>query len=280
MKLIYTLSAGRTGTAFLAELFARNFQDAEVHHERLNYDAFGVDIPDLSHLSLFNSRGNIQKVQHFWKKKLARILESNVHVYAETSHVLMKAGLVENAVRLCRGHELHFVRLRRAPVPTLLSYERRGDFLNKSSQWLWYLDDAYPRNFIKPEAFRRFGIHGLRLWYLVEIEFRAAYYRERYQDAEGVFFHEADIDQLNDSNQAAAILSALHGEHSPESVIVPPKINASQDSESPTPEQLRFLHKMVDATKNMEPWATAREYVSQGVDPFFPNVPSAKDNIA
>ncbi len=271
MKLIFTLSAGRTGTAFLAELLARNLPEAEVHHERIGYDTFGVDTPDLSHLALFNSRGNIQKVQRFWKKKFGRILNSHVDVYAETSHVLMKAGLVENAVNLCRGHELHFIRLRRALVPTLLSYERRGDFLNKSSQWIWYLDDDYPRLFIKPDKFRRFGLHGLRLWYLMEVEFRAAYYKERYQGVPGVYFHKADIDELNDVNKAAAILSALHGQHRTEGVVVPGKKNVSEASKTPDADHLRVLEKLVAGARSLDPRATAREYVSQGVDPFFPD---------
>jgi hypothetical protein len=270
MKLIFTLSAGRTGTAFLAELFVRNFPGAEVYHERMGYDAFGVDTPDLSHLTLFNSRGNILKVQRFWEQKLGRILRSPVDVYAETSHVLMKAGLVENAVRLCRGHELHFIRLRRAAVPTLLSYERRGDFLNKGNQWLWYLDEGYPRNFIKPEVFRQFGLHGLGLWYLMEVDFRAAYYEERHQGNPGVFFHETDIDDLNNPARVAALLSAVHGEHHSDGVEIPGKKNVSKALEPPDPEHLRALEKLVAGTKSLKPRATAREYVLAGVDPFAP----------
>ncbi len=128
MKLVFTLSAGRTGTAFLAELFAQNLLEAEVHHERVGFDSFGVDTPEVSDLMLYNNRGNVRKVQKFWERKLSRILRSRVDTYVETSHVLMKAGLVENSVRLCQGHELHFIRLRRAMVPTLLSYECRGGF--------------------------------------------------------------------------------------------------------------------------------------------------------
>jgi hypothetical protein len=40
MKLVFTLTAGRTGAAFLAELLARSFPFAEVHHERLGWVAF------------------------------------------------------------------------------------------------------------------------------------------------------------------------------------------------------------------------------------------------
>jgi len=271
MKLIFTLSAGRTGTAFLAELLSGNLPDAEVYHERIGFEAFGVDAPDLSHLTLFNSRGNIRKVRRFWDQKLDRILKGSTEFYAETSHVLMKAGLVENAVRRCKGHELHFVRLRRAQVPTLLSYERRGDFLNKSSQWLWYLDHDYPRTFINAKAFRQFGLYGLRLWYLVEIEFRAVYYQERYKHSPGVHFHEADIDELNEPIKAAELLSALYTELPPQAVRIPDKMNASEEVRPPDPEHLRWLEKLVAGTKSLDPHASAREFLREKVDLFAPD---------
>lgn len=271
MKLIFTLSTGRTGTAFLSELLAQNLPGAEVHHERLGFDAFGVHTPDLSDMVLFNSRGNVSKVKRFWEQKLERILESKAEIYAETSHVLMKAGLVENAVRICRGHELHFIRLRRAIVPTLLSYERRGDFMNKSSQWLWYLDDAYPRTFVKPEQFRRLGFSGLALWYLLEVEFRAAYYRERYGDEPGVSFHAADLDDLNDPSNATALLSAIRGEPLVERVIIPEKKNVSEAPKPPEEGHRRFLEKIVAATEGLSSESTAREFVGEGVDFFAPD---------
>jgi hypothetical protein len=252
-------------------LLAQNLPNAEVHHERIGFDAFGVDVPDLSHMTLFNSRGNIRKVRRFWDQKLDRILKGHTEFYAETSHVLMKAGLVENAVRRCKGHDLHFVRLHRAKVPTLLSYERRGDFLNKSSQWLWYLDHDYPRTFINADAFRQFGFHGLSLWYMVEIEFRAVYYQERYKHSQGVYFHETDIDELNKSANAEELLSSIYPEFPPNSVRIPKKTNASKEVRSPDPEYLQRLEKLVAGTKSLDPYASAREFLREKVDIFAPD---------
>ena len=72
-KFVFTLSSGRTGTAFLAHLLQANLPGAEVHHEILDYAAFGVDTPDVSHLRQFNAIGNSQLVQSFWKQKFQRI---------------------------------------------------------------------------------------------------------------------------------------------------------------------------------------------------------------
>lgn len=274
MNFVFTLSAGRTGTAFLAALFAENLRYAEVHHERLAFDSFGVDTPDLSDLVLYNNRGNVGKVQRFWDRKFARILSARVPVYVETSHVLMKAGLVENAVRLCAGHDVHFIRLHRALIPTLLSYASRGDFLNKSSQWLWYLDDDYSRTFLKPDPFRRFGLPGLRLWYLMEIEFRATYFRMRYENQPGVCFHAVDIEDLNDPVKAGEFISKVTDEDVAGSVRVPEKINITQEKVPPEPAALEQLKALVTGTRGLDAVATAREYIREGIDPFAPEEPA------
>ena len=38
---VFTITTGRSGTNFLAELLASNLNDAEVHHEQLNYQDWG-----------------------------------------------------------------------------------------------------------------------------------------------------------------------------------------------------------------------------------------------
>ena len=108
-KFIYTMTQGRTGTHFLTSLLAKNIAGATVHHEILGWDKFGVDTPDVSHMTLFNSKGNVRKVKTFWKQKLKRTIETETQWYAETSHLLMKAGLVENMPPLLEHGEVHFI---------------------------------------------------------------------------------------------------------------------------------------------------------------------------
>ena len=101
----------------------------------------------------------------------------------------MKAGLLENLAQL-RGHgKIHFVELRRDPVEILASFAVRQDFVHRSSMWLWYLDPAYPRKIVDPTSLIRFGVTGIRLWYVFEILARAAYYRELFADDPDVQFH-------------------------------------------------------------------------------------------
>src|SRR5262249_32033815 len=155
--------------------------------------------PDISHLHAFNARGNTPEVQDFWRRKLARIEASDRPVYAETSHVLMKAGLVENMAELAARHEVHFVILERDIVPTLISYRNRFDFTNYGNLWMWYLDPAYPRNRVEAAPFLKYGVIGMRLWYIYEIRSRAAHYKNTYSAQPNLHFHQTDIAALNDA---------------------------------------------------------------------------------
>ncbi|HKY93691.1 MAG TPA: hypothetical protein VJL84_00240, partial [Kiloniellales bacterium] len=134
---VFTMTAGRTGTAYLAELLRQNVGSAEVHHEILGWDRFGVDTPDVSHMTLYNSVGNHPKVQAFWQDKLGRIAKTMAPVYVETSHLLLKAGLVENLGPLLAAGTVHLVALERDLLPTVISYRNRFDFLNKGMWWMW-----------------------------------------------------------------------------------------------------------------------------------------------
>ena len=83
---------------FLANLFRANLPDevAAVHHERLNFLSFGVHTPDLSHMTMFNTVGNVPHIRAFWQRKLGYDQAEQAPAYVEMSHVLSKAGLFEN----------------------------------------------------------------------------------------------------------------------------------------------------------------------------------------
>jgi len=232
MKLIFTLTAGRTGTAYLAELIKWNVKDAEVHHEILTFSSFGVDTPDISHLHAFNNAGNTPLVQEFWKRKLNKILACGKPVYVETSPMLMKAGLVENMAELAHEHEVHFVVLRRNTLKTLESYNKRGDFTTQANMWMHYLDPEYSRNKVRFENL--FHIVGqaslLRLWYLNEIEMRITQYLFNYSDRPFMHFHFADIDDLNDKQNATKLFNGLEVEYA--NICLPPKQNSYIDAAS------------------------------------------------
>jgi hypothetical protein len=92
LETIFTLSAGRTGTAWLSAFLAVNF-NCYALHEPLSIEDFGNRMPDIKIMRSFNEAGNNAIVKDFWKRKLS-MLSPNMHT--ETNHTLGKCGLIEN----------------------------------------------------------------------------------------------------------------------------------------------------------------------------------------
>ncbi|HMB77507.1 MAG TPA: hypothetical protein VKN76_13995 [Kiloniellaceae bacterium] len=266
-RFLFTLTAGRTGTASLAKLFEINFPAAESHHEIIGWDRFGLDSPDLSTMTLFNSQGNLPAVREFWARKFARVAASPSALYVETSHVLMKAGLLENLDLLLAAvegpAELHFVDLQRDLFDTVLSYRSRFDFTNKSMWWLWYLDPTYPRNIVDFGKLADFGLNGVCLWYLFEVRARAAYYRQLFAARPGVVFHRLDLTALQDEAAMTAFLSAVSGHALPKPCRLPERQNLGQNKPSFAPKEVELLRRMASEIR-FDPEATARDYIDQG----------------
>jgi len=188
---IFTLTQGRTGTKYLATLFAENFPDLSVHHEILHFSAYGVDTPDISLMHEFNNRGNTKKVKEFWNNKFSQLPED----YVETSHILGKAGLVENAPK-----GTHFIILRRDKEKVLSSYAKRGDFNNIGNMWMWYLDPGYHKNLTELDP-------NIPEWYYDEMEARIDNYVDAYQEVH--YFHEVFLEDLNDGQHVAQLFDDL-----------------------------------------------------------------------
>jgi hypothetical protein len=210
---------------YLAELLAQNLPDAECYHELVGWDRFGVDTPDVSHMTLFNSQGNVEKVQAFWRPKLARIAATPRQFYVETSHLLMKAGLIENLAPLTAKGTVHLIVLERDVFATLLSLRKRLDLLHKSNQWLWYLDPDYPVNLVPSADLVDAGINGLCLWYILEIRARTAYYERLMAGKNNVALHRFGLEELRTADGASRLLQALGSPREPGRVIIPPARN-------------------------------------------------------
>lgn len=218
---VFTLTTGRSGTLYLAELLAQNLPDAECYHEILGWDRFGVDTPDVSHMMLFNSQGNVEKVQAFWRSKLTRIAATPRQFYVETSHLLMKAGLIENLAPLTAKGTVHLIALERDAFATLLSLRRRLDFVHKSNQWLWYLDPDYPVNLVPSSDLVAAGIDGLCLWYILEIRARVAHYERLVAGRNNVVFHRFNLEELQTAQGASRLLQALGVPREAGQVVIP-----------------------------------------------------------
>lgn len=174
----FTITAGRTGTAWLASFLSQNLKIEEMH-EPLEINDFGEKMPDIRTMRNFNNFGNNKFVKNFWERKFSYIYDE---VYAETNHTLCKCGLVENIVLNDRCNYTNLIILRRNVVKQCVSYFVRNDFQNITIPWQWYLHPSYKMKIINPEPFLSIKGFGLPLWYCYELAARQEYYVQKFSD--------------------------------------------------------------------------------------------------
>jgi hypothetical protein len=234
-RYIFTLTGGRTGTAWIAELLKQNLGIAAVH-ELLGIDDFGTRMPSIRVMRSFNDRGSDEFVRGFWNNKLAEIAE--LSGYAEANHTLGKCGLIENLAASPMASEAVVLVVRRAKLPQCLSHIMRGDFLNITVNWQWYLDPGYRNVIVNPQPFLRFGQMGQTMWYLHEMEARQLYYLRTY--AQRVRMIEVDFSTMTTQAGAEALLAELGHAGA---VRLPPARN--QSHQKPPPELARSAEAML-----------------------------------
>ncbi len=244
-RYVFTITTGRSGTAYLARLLKLNLPHAEVHHERgENFHSHGWHTPDASHFMRFNSIGNLPDVREFWRRKFGTILYGEAETYCEVSHFLAKGGLIENLDLLGEEAELHIVHLTRDLFDTAWSLANRFDFYNLGFTWLFYLDPRYPKNLVPSAEFGRHGMLGYALWYVHEMRARAAYYQRRTETLERLHFHQIDLAELQTEAGLRGLLQALEPGISTAQLQRPGKTNASGQWHLGDRERQR-LHELV-----------------------------------
>ncbi len=208
-QCIFTIAPGRSGTVFTSELLRSNVPRAEVYHERMGPNQFGLHTPDMSHMMRFNVEGNVHAIHQFWRRKMALIASGADPVYAEISHLLAKAGLMENIGLLCKDMRVDILLLRRDMAKTVQSFVARGDFVNTGLSWAFLLDWDYPRRVIDPAPFKEHAMVGRAYWYVAEMFARGEFYRQRLQGVPNLHFHVAELADVSSAEGAERLMGAL-----------------------------------------------------------------------
>jgi len=225
MKTYFTITAGRTGTAWLSNFLSLNL-GIEAIHEPLGINDFGTKMPDIRTLRNFNTFGNNEIVRDFWKNKFNSL---HGEIYAETNHTLAKCGLIENLVGSKLSNESTIIILKRNIVKQCASLLVRGDFRNITLAWQWYLHPSYPKIIINPKPFIQLkgkGIgedFGIALWYCYEMAARQEYYRQKYGDK--LMFIDVSLEEITKLDGAQKILRTLKVSSE---CKLPPAKNANQ----------------------------------------------------
>ena len=246
---------------YLTNLLKENLPNCQAHHElTFGFDKFGIDTPEISHFHTFNSKGNTTKIKKFWKRKLTKIGKTKTRYYVETSHLLAKAGLIENLGYLKKYGQIHLVILKRDILKIVLSLHNRFDLINIGNAWMWYLDPFYPKKLIRPTSL---DIFNIRIWYTYEMFTRAEYYKQLFKADKKITFHEYDIEQLNKKKQVQKFLADLGHKKTEASIIIPPKANQSESKQKVNKETLKHLKQII---KNMDfdPTEIAQNVIESG----------------
>lgn len=247
-RFVFTATTGRSGTTYLAELLRANLSDAAVYHERTGFFSFGTDTPDVSHFRLFNSAGNVAPVREFWQRKQARICAEEGGWYVETSHLLLKAGLLENIEPLTEIGEITVIVLTRNVADTVISFVERQDFANYGFTWLWALDPRYPNKITNPEPLFKLGAAGAALWYVIEMQSRSEYYKLLLDGVRNLRFIDATLAEIAEPDGAARLLAALDGTTETAKTTLPGRVNETRAFRLPSETRER-LRQIVAQTK-------------------------------
>jgi len=246
----------------LAALLSANLPEFKIHHERTSFVSMGIDSPDASHSMLFNSAGNVDVVQAFWRRKIDRIVTETEHGYGETSHLLAKAGLFENIGPLAEIGDVFVVRLTRDPAATVRSFVLRHDFFNFGFTWIFYLDSRCPNVIVNPKPLLRFGEAGAAYWYICEMRARGEYYRMLLDDQPNVRFVDASLTDISDRAGAAMLLAELGATEQSKAPNVPGVKNAYQGPKL-AKSMVADIDKMVNYA-TFDPAELARNYFDAG----------------
>lgn len=250
---IFTLSAGRTGTAWLAQLLGDNLNINSVH-EPLAVEDFGSAMPEIGHMRTFNTHGMTTKMRDFWDKKL-NSLEAP---YAESNHALGKCGLIEALADSNICDRTTVIILRRDLAKQCASYTGRGDFNNVTVIWQWYLDVSYGNVIVNPANFLQLGQIGWAIWYALEMEARYAYYLLKF--GQKINFVTARLEEATTPDGAARLLADL-GHSGP--VVLPEKKNATSNPGDAAGELTAEIRTLLNRV-NFDPVAAAAAYIKSG----------------
>ncbi len=161
--LVFTITAGRTGTAYLQHLLGIFPHTTSLHEPEPSY------VPVLRRVQYDPALAR----QYLLEWKLPFIAAVSTPRYVETTHLFCK-GFLEPALDL--GLRPRFVVLRRHPRAIAVSYLRRGSVPGRTKNGLKYLLRPGDPNTLPLPGWTARGDYQLCFWYAVEMERRQAAY--------------------------------------------------------------------------------------------------------
>lgn len=194
-NLVFTVTAGRTGTVYLQRLLGL-FPDTTSLHE-----------PEPAFVSMLRLAQHAPGLAHQFliEYKLPAVAAVATTHYVETSHLLCK-GFLEPLVDL--GIAPRFVILRRSPRRVALSYFTRRAIPGRTKQGLKYLLHPGDPGVLPFPGWTRRSDYALCFWYALEMERRQRDY-STVLAARGLTCVDVTAEELHDYDRFLALAAAL-----------------------------------------------------------------------
>ena len=164
-KLIFTVTPGRSGTAYLAKLLA-SIPNVTAHHEPDPNFVLVMRLLQTQPIVAYNFLNQF---------KLPEIVKTLNNVYVETSHVTCK-GFIEPMIRM--GLRPSLIILRRPPREVAWSFLERKSVPCRSTEGIRYLLDPRDMGVLPYLAWDKGSNYQLCFWYALEMERRQIFYTE------------------------------------------------------------------------------------------------------
>jgi hypothetical protein len=129
--------------------------------------------------------------------------------------------------------------------------------------WMWYLDPGYPKNILPFGPFQKFGINGVCLWYIFEIQARIEYYKILLADSPDIYFHEIELDDLNRPENIHNLLTTIGYDINVNDVTIPPPKGVSKSKNPFTAEFKQSLKNFVNGI-TFDPQQAAKKFYNSG----------------
>ena len=167
-RLIFTVTTGRSGTAYLSSIFG---------YARKTH-SFHEPAPEFVQILRQVQSGTGDARSFLMQKKLPVIAADSAPVYVETSHLTCK-GFLEPLLEL--GIVPDLIIHRRPPRDVALSMFRMGTIPGRSDKGLLFYLSPQDPGVLAMKDWEHLHDYQLCYWYCLEIERRARQYKELFQ---------------------------------------------------------------------------------------------------
>ena len=187
-KYIFSISTGRCGTQYLADVLSKAVGTRAVHES--------LPIMNGRPMQQFNGGcpDELRALMPAKLKAIQRLSANGKHVYCETNHSFVKGWGYLLPDTYIPQNEIGVIILRRDPEKVIRSLLRLHE-VPGASEWTrtWYLDPSASGNLVPPPV----GASPVDLcaWYVAETSRRAEDYRRRFPR---ITYLECDLEQLDD----------------------------------------------------------------------------------